>query len=159
MEDKEMLIDMRLIASTNNRLMMKNMRLVMLMKITAVMMLALFTVSHVVHAQGRISTPGKSNSRIPRMVSAKALDITGKGCGVGFNYMFDTTWVLNDLSTVLQYCENNSWKVDFHRPEFYGGQGTPVRPLLLICEQTGGLGRFFTKPDDLGSVFECYYKN
>jgi len=133
MEDNEMLIDTRLIASMNNRLMMKNMRLVMLMKITVAMMLAFFTLSHVVHAQARISTPGKPNSRIPRMVSAKALDITGKGCGVGFNYMFETTSVLSAMYSVLQYCENNSWKVDFHQPDFNAGQGIPVKPLLLIC--------------------------
>jgi len=148
-----MLIDMRLIASMNN------MRLVMLMKITVAMVLALFTLSHVAHAQARISTPGKPNSRIPRMVSAQALDITGKGCGVGFNYMFNSTWILNDQSVVVQYCDNNTWKVDFHRPESFGGQWAPVKPLLLTCEQTGGLGRYFFKPDDLGSVFECYYKN
>ena len=153
-----MLINTRLIASMNNRLMMKDMRLVMVMKVTIVMILALFTLSHAAHAQGRIPTPRQPNSRVSRMVSAKPLvNITGKGCAAGFNAMYNSTPVFDLLSSVVESC-GNSWAVDYHRIDFPDGEGIPIKPLLLTCEQTGGLGRKFFQPD-LGSVFECYYKN
>jgi len=153
-----MLINTNLIASIKNRRMMKDTRLVMVMKVTIVMILALFTLSHTAHAQGRIPTPKESNSGVSRMFSAKPpVDITGKGCAAGFNAMYNSTPVFDLLSSIVESC-GNSWAVDYHMLGFTDGEGVPIKPLLLICEKTGGLGRVFFQPD-LGAVFECYYKN
>jgi hypothetical protein len=156
MEDREMLMNTKLIVLRSTRLMMSNeMRFVMLTKLSIAMIVALFSLALPAHAQRRTPAPRQSDSKASQAVSAKALAITGKGCSAGFNEMYYSTDILDLQSNVIEFC-GPAWAVAEARID--GGGGAPIKQLLLTCEQTGGLNRTFFQPD-IGLIFECYYKN
>ena len=145
-----MLINRKLLSSRDARLMMsKDKRLVTLMKLIIAMIVVLFSLPHPACAQDHTLTPGNSDPRVSPEVSAKSSDITGKGCDVGFYTAENSTSVFNQGASVFEVC-GKRWAISY-------SNGIPVKPLQLICEQTGGLTRKF--PSYHGWVIECIYKN
>jgi len=109
----------------------------MLTKLSIAMIVALFSLA--LPPTRNVAYRLRGNRfKTSQAVSAKALAITGKGCAVGFNEMYYSTWVFDDESNVIEFC-GPAWAVSVARID--GEGGAPLKQLLLTCEQTGGLNR------------------